>query len=649
MKKALEKIISAGFSLFMTGYLGLTGAYLTSKAYAQTALPTVPGCGVEEYAKIKMGGANGLAFDSNGILYVGRDDPSSGLAPTKIVRICPTCKDVREYGNVALSDPDAVVVDREGLISGVRRSVLVGGQWQQWYNGYVVAVLPDETTKTIWAPGTTVLRNPNEMVFDKTGKKLLLIDPEGQIHLSENGKPPQTIINLPSTSLFMNIDNDNNILVVSGDNKMRKYGLDGILIDDSFATNLDSRTRGIAVGQGGPVWGNDIYTISYENLIRIDSKTKDVKIIGTGFNITNDIDFGPDGNLYVSAFDKILRVSPIEEPSQNEWSDNFEDGVIDISKWIVGGDGIGVEFPSPGPYSWTHTEKIAEDGFLDMRIQGPHTANTYGADAWVRSTHNFNDKKDYAINLSWEAKVNASHVDYYAIQLTNGEVLADGGFWWFMSDTNGTKNLYTKANQTNSGKSIWSISIDSLNKKASLFSGANLEGTLLNEKQLNENEPWHLRFIHSDANSAGFPGSDNHMFIYDVSGKQSIITPTPIDTDTPTFTPTPTPTDTYTNTFTPTHTPTDTPTDTPTFTDTPTPTSTPTWTPTDTPTDTLTNTFTFTSTPTPTWTNTSTFTKTPTPTKIRESPTLTPTPRPTSTPTPRPTIPPGLIWIIRQL
>ena len=232
------------------------------------------------------------------------------------------------------------------------------------------------------------------------------------------------------------------------------------------------------------------------------------------------------------------RPTPTAPPgTPASWADNFEDGVINTSLWAVGGDGIGVAFPSSGPFSWSHTEVLAADGYMDIRVQGPATGNTYGADAWLRSTYNFNDGADHVINFTWAAEVNAYHIDNYAIQITNGENLADGGYEWFLKDTVGTKNLYTAQHRNGQivlAKTTWSILIDASGRQAQLYAGPYLTGGLRTSKALTASEHWYLRFIHADATSAGFPGSDNHLFLYDVSGYDvsTIPTPTPIAPDT---------------------------------------------------------------------------------------------------------------------
>jgi len=90
-----------------------------------------------------------LAFDPSGNLFVGRDKVGSGSPsngdPVKIHRVAPGGSPVVEYGNAEISDPDSVIFDESGMISGVAGTVLVGGSGEPYGNGQqLVAIHPDE-------------------------------------------------------------------------------------------------------------------------------------------------------------------------------------------------------------------------------------------------------------------------------------------------------------------------------------------------------------------------------------------------------------------------------------------------------------------------------------------------------------------------
>ena len=129
-------------------------------------LPTVPGFEVQTYTNVS--GPVNLSFDPLGILYAG-----NGNDPSKIYRIDVGGSPVRGYGDDPLFDPDAVAFDVNGEVSGQPGSVLVGGiDGPASPTGYLAAILPDESIKTIFGP-TSGLINPQDILFDNEGRLLL--------------------------------------------------------------------------------------------------------------------------------------------------------------------------------------------------------------------------------------------------------------------------------------------------------------------------------------------------------------------------------------------------------------------------------------------------------------------------------------------
>ncbi|MCK4625309.1 MAG: hypothetical protein KAV00_08370, partial [Phycisphaerae bacterium] len=206
------------------------------------------------------------------------------------------------------------------------------------------------------------------------------------------------------------------------------------------------------------------------------------------------------------------------------WADDFEDGVIDSSLWVVGGSKRGGFEPGAGDWQWSHDEIVASDGYLRTRVWGPESGITYGAEGWVRTTYNYNDGSDYIINFRWETDVNAYHVDMYAIQITDGFIPGGTSMFWFGSGSGGIdgatwKNLYFQRDQPDMVPTEWSICIDGTNNTATLFEGPDCTGPVSEEgeKTLPSDQPWYLRFIHTDATSSGYPAGDNLLNLYDFS------------------------------------------------------------------------------------------------------------------------------------
>ena len=204
---------------------------------------------------------------------------------------------------------------------------------------------------------------------------------------------------------------------------------------------------------------------------------------------------------------------------QSTWNDNFEDGVINPTLWAWAGERFGIGGCGAGSWDWSHEEIVAPDGYLSMRVWGPTSANTFGGQAWVRTLFDYNDGGNHIINFRWGAEVNATHIDSYAIQITDGTNPVCELFWYNNHDVpiDGPtwKNLYAQWNQPDMDPSDWSIHIDGTNNTATLFDGPDLTGVIIGSKALPTDQAWYVRFIHQDGTSSGFPAGDNLLNLYD--------------------------------------------------------------------------------------------------------------------------------------
>jgi hypothetical protein len=155
----------------------------------QCLLANVPGFNVEIYATgITLG--VGMAIANDGTIYFGREiGPGSHEDdPARILRVGIGGAPTSEYGNQTIIDPDTVLFDERGLLSGVARSVLVGA------GGSLIAVRPDQSIHTLFLPG--VLSNLGGMAFDHNGRWLAMDDDElptgfGRIHQITGGVPTE--------------------------------------------------------------------------------------------------------------------------------------------------------------------------------------------------------------------------------------------------------------------------------------------------------------------------------------------------------------------------------------------------------------------------------------------------------------------------
>jgi len=237
----------------------------------------------------------------------------------------------------------------------------------------------------------------------------------------------------------------------------------------------------------------------------------------------------------------IVSVCSTNSQAIEVFSDDFEDGVIDTSLWSVGGGARGWSQYGPigsGPWSYSNQEITdPTDGYLKCRVWGPGTANTYGAEAWVRTAYDFNKGQTYLINFTWEPDFLDFHYNYYYIQITDGYIAPVGDLHWpnryppvppiTEDDLAGTQDLLWHTdpvagpirglnfgNTASIGKVTWSIEIDA-SGIARLYNGSDGTGALLHEATLNPAYPWYVRWMVSDGTSAGFPAGDAWFNLYD--------------------------------------------------------------------------------------------------------------------------------------
>lgn len=160
---------------------------------------------------------------------------------------------------------------------------------------------------------------------------------------------------------------------------------------------------------------------------------------------------------------------------------------------------------------------------MNLRVYGPQMANTYGAEAWLRTIHDFNDGNDYTINFTWGFDANAYHIDYMAIQITDGSIVQDSNYNWYYSGAPGTTNIYAKFSSgpnpdygmVDTPPQTWSIVLNASSATAYVYDAANGGGMLLSTSSLDTHTPWYLRFITTDATSSGFPEGDDTFSLYD--------------------------------------------------------------------------------------------------------------------------------------
>jgi parallel beta-helix repeat protein len=202
--------------------------------------------------------------------------------------------------------------------------------------------------------------------------------------------------------------------------------------------------------------------------------------------------------------------------------DDFEDGVIDTTLWVIGGSRGGVGGPGSGGGQWFNQEVIAEDGYLQARATTPTSGGTNGAQAWTTTVYNFNDGRNWIINFKWEADVQTvgqGTQDYHLIEITDGQTTWwPSGMYYPPQDVvlPGTEQLYLE-NGVEVSPQRWSIYINHTTSTATLYEGANRTGTVHSVKTLDSAIPWYLRFITVVVTAAGYPAKDCRINLYSFS------------------------------------------------------------------------------------------------------------------------------------
>lgn len=270
--------------------------------------PNVPGTQTTIYARVTD--PVRLAFAPDGTLFVGRDNFGSGGDyddAVKIHRIGPGGSPVEEFGNAAISDPDAVVYDASGTASGIPGAVLVAGHENNSFAGKIVAIRPDQSLTTLYSTSST--SNPNVFTYDLNGRLLLSDDEGGKVWTITNGVP--TVLFNLAGALHLVADELNRLVVgTAGVSTLRLYTSDGVLLTNAFATVAVGSP--LARGPGG-FWGTGIFCVGPNgDLLSLDVQGV-ATTLGTGFGVPYGMAFGPDGALYVSEFnsDLIWRVAPM--------------------------------------------------------------------------------------------------------------------------------------------------------------------------------------------------------------------------------------------------------------------------------------------------------------------------------------------------
>lgn len=268
------------------------------KACSCSSLPKlVDGYRIGVYAHVDQ--PMKLSFDRDGALYVGRQVGGA----ERIHEIGPGGHPVIEFGPPQ-ADPDAVLADDDGRISGHRHSVLVGG------GGILAAIYRHQQSAVIFH--NAGFADVDDMKFDRNGR--LLFADDNPLVWASTGGPPTVLFSTPARASSLAIDEDNRIFIALGDGTIRIYHQNGKPAG-IFASGLDNGLNlYIAIGDGRGGFGRSVYALNGSTLLRFRPDGR-AAVIGSGFGVGpssgTGMVFGPDHALYLSDYEgnRILRIS----------------------------------------------------------------------------------------------------------------------------------------------------------------------------------------------------------------------------------------------------------------------------------------------------------------------------------------------------
>jgi len=288
---------------------------LIGVATSAVALPVVPGFTVTVYASVTD--PMNMTFAPDGTLYIGRDNVGSGGDfgdAVKISKIPVGGGVAQEFGASAIPDPDAVIYDPSGLISGFAGSVLVGG------GGGLFAIRPNGTVVTIY-DAATLNGDIDDMRFDSAGR-LLMISGLDRVRVTSGGGLDVLVNVVTSTPLSMALDAADRIFLGGLSGTVSIYDIVGNLVQADLLTGLGYGPR-LRFGEGG-VFGTGLYSMANDGDLFSVAGDGAKTLFGSGFaagGLSVDqvatagswIAFGPDGALYVAEFpnDRVLRIAPL--------------------------------------------------------------------------------------------------------------------------------------------------------------------------------------------------------------------------------------------------------------------------------------------------------------------------------------------------
>ncbi len=271
-------------------------------ARPQYPLPNMAPCfGVELYATINSGRPGTVAFDDADNLYVGNFNviyTSSDDDAIHIHKVDPISRSVVAIGDT-ISDPDAVVVDRNGDLVAAG-SVLVGGMtWNCPSCQPAIWSITAGGSSTSPLLTSSCFENIQDLDFDSQGRVYFSNYLVGTICRWSSGTVTQFIAPVGDTLGDVTIGPDDNVYISVRDS-VRRYDDSGALIDSFVTYGIPE-----AFGPPGPFAGLIVRRPS--SLVIVDPDDGSESLIGV---LGGHIAFNSTGDLFLSQINqrRVLRV-----------------------------------------------------------------------------------------------------------------------------------------------------------------------------------------------------------------------------------------------------------------------------------------------------------------------------------------------------
>ncbi len=284
------------------------GGALVAAAGLATAAPTVPGFLVENLGNVAF--TDKIDVADNGNIYFGQRGPGGNTAAVHPVMINTTGRNAEfptPIGNAPIADPDAIVVDIFGDVSGTQGDVIVGG-----VEG-IFSIASDGTVTEIYG-NIKKINNPTDFAFDASGRLVFTDWNQGHIRAINADGSITKFARTVGRSMNLAFAADGSFFATDDQGNINAFNADGdrvAVIGGAWST--------IFVGNGSAAWGTSLYAIDTTtgDLVRFDENLAG-ETVGSGFSGTfGDAAWSNGGDLFLTnSGTNVLRVGePIPAPA----------------------------------------------------------------------------------------------------------------------------------------------------------------------------------------------------------------------------------------------------------------------------------------------------------------------------------------------